>query len=78
MYYILVETIIREYREVGPSNQSGTGSAAGKIESVLATAASHHALPLGQGVLTTNLGIPIIVVCTKVSIRGNFERLILY
>lgn len=30
----------------------------------------HVALPLGDNVLTHNLGIPVLVVCTKVCARG--------
>ncbi|KAI9340425.1 dynein light intermediate chain-domain-containing protein [Zopfochytrium polystomum] len=58
-----IETHFREYKEPEPNR--GQIGATPKVDSVLASAATQHTAPLGPGILTNNLGIPIIIACTK-------------
>ncbi|KAJ3345160.1 hypothetical protein HDU83_004382 [Entophlyctis luteolus] len=68
-----LETEFREYREP----EAGMPANIYKFNSSTldANIAAHSVtLPLGQGILTTNLGIPIVIVCTKSDLIPSLER----
>ncbi|KAJ3329768.1 Cytoplasmic dynein 1 light intermediate chain 2 [Blyttiomyces sp. JEL0837] len=71
-----LETHVREYKEPEPPGSSQSNFASGKHDSALASSMSHHNvnIPLGPGVLTNNLGVPIHIVCTKSDLTLSLEK----
>ncbi|KAJ3242733.1 hypothetical protein HDU77_010691 [Chytriomyces hyalinus] len=66
-----IEADFREYREPDADGNTSKFSTA----TMDANISTHNVtLPLGQGVLTNNLGIPIIVVCTKADYMISLEK----
>ncbi|KAJ2388413.1 hypothetical protein GGI23_006062 [Coemansia sp. RSA 2559] len=84
-----LERFLQEYSEVADSSVA-TGAAAGNRRNAVSSSAdagerfgggtsvaaktADVLLPLGKGVLDNNLGIPLIVVCTKSDAMGVIER----
>lgn len=58
-----VEAHLRHYFEPAPANATTSSTTVGTSASQMVDLEA----PLPSGVLTTNLGIPIVIVCTKVS-----------
>ncbi|KAJ3221551.1 hypothetical protein HDU81_010565 [Chytriomyces hyalinus] len=66
-----IESDFREYREPDADGNTSKFNTA----TMDANISTHNVtLPLGQGVLTNNLGIPIIVVCTKADYMISLEK----
>ncbi|KAI8825183.1 dynein light intermediate chain-domain-containing protein [Fimicolochytrium jonesii] len=70
-----VEAYYRGYREPAPDVQGSTGDLSGR-ESTTARISAQHPVetPLDQGVLTKNLGIPIVFVAAKSDATTALER----
>ncbi|KAJ1921105.1 hypothetical protein IWQ60_006844, partial [Tieghemiomyces parasiticus] len=77
-----LERLLQEYTEpsaetaAAASTTTTTTSTVGAATTTTASVAAAHSvlLPLGPGTLTDNLGIPLVVVCSKADTLGSLER----
>ncbi|KAJ3413452.1 hypothetical protein HDV05_008021 [Chytridiales sp. JEL 0842] len=70
-----LETFIREYKEPEIHNSQTFGSTS-KLDLAVSASVSQHSvlLPLSPGVLTHNMGVPIIVACNKADVMTSLEK----